>query len=209
MPGNHQNLLMFLTALICSTGMGMPVSGFPNQTAYATFFLSLCVSSIYSFISVFLVQCNTGRRHGSAIPLECRFLEEWCTGQYHRHLGSSLSFIWHFPCFIFFFLVSHCSQCLFILGRSNSRIPPDASHRVRSSDVFPSLITLTYDSYFPFPDSESLSLTTFYSHFHSSERGSTTMFVYFQRHYLQSLGTTLPGVFLSSYISPVDSFLQT
>jgi len=33
LPGNHENLLIFLTALICSTGMGMPVSGFPNQTA--------------------------------------------------------------------------------------------------------------------------------------------------------------------------------
>lgn len=33
MPGQHQNLLIFLTGLICSTGMGMPVSGFPNQTA--------------------------------------------------------------------------------------------------------------------------------------------------------------------------------
>ncbi|KAI0077806.1 Sodium/sulfate symporter [Panus rudis PR-1116 ss-1] len=33
LPGNHQNLLIFLTGLICSTGMGMPVSGFPNQTA--------------------------------------------------------------------------------------------------------------------------------------------------------------------------------
>ncbi|KAI0791213.1 Sodium/sulfate symporter [Abortiporus biennis] len=33
MPGNHENLLIFLTGLICSTGMGMPVSGFPNQTA--------------------------------------------------------------------------------------------------------------------------------------------------------------------------------
>ncbi|EKM57858.1 uncharacterized protein PHACADRAFT_251746 [Phanerochaete carnosa HHB-10118-sp] len=33
LPGNPQNLLIFLTALICSTGMGMPVSGFPNQTA--------------------------------------------------------------------------------------------------------------------------------------------------------------------------------
>ena len=33
MEGNPQNLLIFLTALICSTGMGMPVSGFPNQTA--------------------------------------------------------------------------------------------------------------------------------------------------------------------------------
>ncbi|KIK60132.1 hypothetical protein GYMLUDRAFT_244566 [Collybiopsis luxurians FD-317 M1] len=31
--GNHQNLLIFVTALICSAGMGMPVSGFPNQTA--------------------------------------------------------------------------------------------------------------------------------------------------------------------------------
>ncbi|KAF9072552.1 SPX domain-containing protein [Rhodocollybia butyracea] len=31
-PGD-QNLLIFVTALICSTGMGMPVSGFPNQTA--------------------------------------------------------------------------------------------------------------------------------------------------------------------------------
>jgi phosphate transporter len=31
--GDHQNLLIFVTALICSTGMGMPVSGFPNQTA--------------------------------------------------------------------------------------------------------------------------------------------------------------------------------
>lgn len=29
----HPNLLIFITALICSTGMGMPVSGFPNQTA--------------------------------------------------------------------------------------------------------------------------------------------------------------------------------
>jgi len=33
LPGNHQSLLIFLTALVCSTGMGMPVSGFPNQTA--------------------------------------------------------------------------------------------------------------------------------------------------------------------------------
>ena len=31
--GNHANLLVFLTGLICSAGMGMPVSGFPNQTA--------------------------------------------------------------------------------------------------------------------------------------------------------------------------------
>jgi len=33
LPGNPKNLLIFITALICSTGMGMPVSGFPNQTA--------------------------------------------------------------------------------------------------------------------------------------------------------------------------------
>ena len=33
LPGTHANLLIFLTGLICSTGMGMPVSGFPNQTA--------------------------------------------------------------------------------------------------------------------------------------------------------------------------------
>ena len=33
LPGNHKNLLIFLTGLICSAGMGMPVSGFPNQTA--------------------------------------------------------------------------------------------------------------------------------------------------------------------------------
>ncbi|KAH8094497.1 Sodium/sulfate symporter [Cristinia sonorae] len=33
LPGDHQNLLVFLTGLICSAGMGMPVSGFPNQTA--------------------------------------------------------------------------------------------------------------------------------------------------------------------------------
>ncbi|KAF8799051.1 SPX-domain-containing protein [Phlegmacium glaucopus] len=32
-PGDHQNLLIFITGLICSAGMGMPVSGFPNQTA--------------------------------------------------------------------------------------------------------------------------------------------------------------------------------
>ncbi|KAJ7909059.1 Sodium:sulfate symporter transmembrane region-domain-containing protein [Mycena leptocephala] len=32
-PGNHANLLIFVTGLICSAGMGMPVSGFPNQTA--------------------------------------------------------------------------------------------------------------------------------------------------------------------------------
>lgn len=35
MPGHPETLLIFLTALVCSTGMGMPVSGFPNQTAYA------------------------------------------------------------------------------------------------------------------------------------------------------------------------------
>ncbi|PSS34029.1 hypothetical protein PHLCEN_2v1933 [Hermanssonia centrifuga] len=33
MPGQPENLLIFITALACSTGMGMPVSGFPNQTA--------------------------------------------------------------------------------------------------------------------------------------------------------------------------------
>jgi len=33
MPGDRARLLIFLTGLICSTGMGMPVSGFPNQTA--------------------------------------------------------------------------------------------------------------------------------------------------------------------------------
>lgn len=33
LPGNHARLLIFLTGLLCSTGMGMPVSGFPNQTA--------------------------------------------------------------------------------------------------------------------------------------------------------------------------------
>ncbi|KAJ3572882.1 hypothetical protein NP233_g2793 [Leucocoprinus birnbaumii] len=33
LAGQPQNLLIFVTALICSTGMGMPVSGFPNQTA--------------------------------------------------------------------------------------------------------------------------------------------------------------------------------
>ncbi|KAM5544077.1 hypothetical protein V8D89_002263 [Ganoderma adspersum] len=34
MPGgDYSNLLIFITGLICSTGMGMPVSGFPNQTA--------------------------------------------------------------------------------------------------------------------------------------------------------------------------------
>ncbi|KAI0667948.1 Sodium/sulfate symporter [Trametes maxima] len=33
MPGDRSNLLIFITGLICSTGMGMPVSGFPNQTA--------------------------------------------------------------------------------------------------------------------------------------------------------------------------------
>jgi len=31
--GNAANLLVFMTGLICSAGMGMPVSGFPNQTA--------------------------------------------------------------------------------------------------------------------------------------------------------------------------------
>ncbi|KAH0833368.1 hypothetical protein J3R83DRAFT_12469 [Lanmaoa asiatica] len=35
LPGGHANMLIFLTGLICSTGMGMPVSGFPNQLAAA------------------------------------------------------------------------------------------------------------------------------------------------------------------------------
>jgi phosphate transporter len=34
LPGNQGYLLIFMTGLICSAGMGMPVSGFPNQTAY-------------------------------------------------------------------------------------------------------------------------------------------------------------------------------
>ncbi|KAF8885871.1 SPX domain-containing protein [Gymnopilus junonius] len=33
LPGDQSNLLVFITGLICSCGMGMPVSGFPNQTA--------------------------------------------------------------------------------------------------------------------------------------------------------------------------------
>ncbi|EMD33375.1 hypothetical protein CERSUDRAFT_117988 [Gelatoporia subvermispora B] len=33
LPGNQSDLLVFLTGLVCSCGMGMPVSGFPNQTA--------------------------------------------------------------------------------------------------------------------------------------------------------------------------------
>lgn len=35
LPGDHANLLIFMTGLLCSVGMGMPVSGFPNQTAAA------------------------------------------------------------------------------------------------------------------------------------------------------------------------------
>jgi phosphate transporter len=34
LDGDHDRLLILITGLICSTGMGMPVSGFPNQTAY-------------------------------------------------------------------------------------------------------------------------------------------------------------------------------
>ncbi|OAV95925.1 hypothetical protein PTTG_04755 [Puccinia triticina 1-1 BBBD Race 1] len=33
MSVNHSRLLIFLTTFICSTGMGLPVSSFPNQTA--------------------------------------------------------------------------------------------------------------------------------------------------------------------------------
>jgi len=33
LPDPHPRLLIFITGLVCSTGMGMPVSGFPNQTA--------------------------------------------------------------------------------------------------------------------------------------------------------------------------------
>ncbi|KAF8339631.1 SPX domain-containing protein [Cantharellus anzutake] len=33
LPVPHPRLLIFITGLVCSTGMGMPVSGFPNQTA--------------------------------------------------------------------------------------------------------------------------------------------------------------------------------
>ncbi|CAE6434908.1 hypothetical protein ACGC1H_002826 [Rhizoctonia solani] len=33
LPNPHPRLLVFITGLICSAGMGMPVSGFPNQTA--------------------------------------------------------------------------------------------------------------------------------------------------------------------------------
>jgi phosphate transporter len=40
LPGNQANLLIFITGLVCSTGMGMPVSGFPNQTACVPYFYS-------------------------------------------------------------------------------------------------------------------------------------------------------------------------
>ena len=33
LPDPHPRLLIFITGLVCSTGMGLPVSGFPNQTA--------------------------------------------------------------------------------------------------------------------------------------------------------------------------------
>ncbi|KAG1906726.1 uncharacterized protein F5891DRAFT_1182134 [Suillus fuscotomentosus] len=33
LPSDHAYLLIFMTGLLCSVGMGMPVSGFPNQTA--------------------------------------------------------------------------------------------------------------------------------------------------------------------------------
>lgn len=33
MPDPHPRLLIMATALICSAGMGLPVSGFPNMTA--------------------------------------------------------------------------------------------------------------------------------------------------------------------------------
>lgn len=33
LPDPHPRLLIMATALICSAGMGLPVSGFPNMTA--------------------------------------------------------------------------------------------------------------------------------------------------------------------------------
>lgn len=46
LPGDHKNLLIFITGLICSAGMGMPVSGFPNQTALV-FLLSFILVYLY------------------------------------------------------------------------------------------------------------------------------------------------------------------
>lgn len=34
LPGSPARLLVFVTALVSSTGMALPVSGFPNQTAW-------------------------------------------------------------------------------------------------------------------------------------------------------------------------------
>ncbi|KAJ7257685.1 SPX domain-containing protein [Mycena rebaudengoi] len=51
LPENHRNLLIFITGLICSTGMGMPVSGFPNQTAYVvSVHLSFPTQLAFSFL---------------------------------------------------------------------------------------------------------------------------------------------------------------
>jgi hypothetical protein len=58
LPGHHQNLLIFITGLICSAGMGMPVSGFPNQTASVPIQLfTCCVTHTQGplILSVFLV----------------------------------------------------------------------------------------------------------------------------------------------------------
>lgn len=46
--GDFARLLIFLTGLVCSTGMGMPVSGFPNQTAYVLSFVVECCNLCFS-----------------------------------------------------------------------------------------------------------------------------------------------------------------
>lgn len=81
MPGDRSNLLIFITGLICSTGMGMPVSGFPNQTAYVRVG-SFWICDLHCVCS----KCDPGGRNGSTIPIERRLPEERCTREYHRDI---------------------------------------------------------------------------------------------------------------------------
>lgn len=83
----HPRLLIFATSLICSAGMGLPVSGFPN--------LQACVYLSFSFVRIplttnkilalfFLLQDLARRRCWSTLPYTRRFLQERCSRLHNR-----------------------------------------------------------------------------------------------------------------------------
>lgn len=78
-----------VTALICSAGMGLPVSGFPNMTAW------VLVSSVpaTTFGTITDTQDHAGEQVGSEVHWRIGFLEERYPGVHFGDICEWLGFL--------------------------------------------------------------------------------------------------------------------